>query len=209
LEKVDISALSAYDQALYYRILSIREETNGNLREALKAAEEAWRRVQGVPEYVFLAPSILAQLAVLHGRIGRSQRALWFLERGLQITVGTERLKIRLRRAVVLVNLGRYHEAQIELDSLDLAEAPEAYQVERRMLFGEVAWATGNLALAIQHYTSAIALAMRQQFGFEEMACRLAMVCILGARGEFSGASSHLARAQVLISDRSDRLLFR
>ena len=209
LAKVRLDRLSPYDEVLYHRVLSLQQENDGSLREALRAAEEAWRRVQGIPEYALLAPSILAQLAVLHGRIGRSQRALWFLERGLQITVGTERLKIRLRRAVVLVNLGRYHEAQIELDSLDLAEAPEAYQVERRMLFGEVAWATGNLALAIQHYTSAIALAMRQQFGFEEMACRLAMVCILGARGEFSGASSHLARAQVLISDRSDRLLFR
>lgn len=209
LAKVRLDRLSAYDEVLYYRVLSLQQENDGSLREALRAAEEAWRRVQGIPEYSLLAPSILAQLAVLHGRIGRSQRALWFLERGLQITDGTERLKIRLRRAVVLVNLGRYHEAQIELDSLDLAEAPEAYQVERRMLFGEVAWATGNLGLAAQHYSNAIDLATRQQFGFEEMACRLAMVCILGARGDFGGATGHLARAQVLISDRSDRLLFR
>lgn len=209
LAKVRLDRLSAYDEVLYYRVLSLQQENDGSLREALRAAEEAWRRVQGIPEYSLLAPSILAQLAVLHGRIGRSQRALWFLERGLQITDGTERLKIRLRRAVVLVNLGRYHEAQIELDSLDLAEAPEAYQVERRMLFGEVAWATGNLGLAAQHYSNAIDLATRQQFGFEEMACRLAMVCILGARGDLGGATGHLARAQVLISDRSDRLLFR
>jgi len=209
LSKVKVDRLSPYDEVLYHRVLSLQQENDGSLREALRAAEEAWRRVQGIPEYSLLAPSILAQLAVLHGRIGRSQRALWFLERGLQITEGTERLKIRLRRAVVLVNLGRYHEAQIELESLDLNEAPEAYQVERRMLFGEVAWATGNLALAQAHYQRAIDLATRQQFGFEELTCRLALVCILGVRSDFPAASTHLARAQVLISDRSDRLLFR
>src|SRR5690606_41729113 len=65
---------SEYDQALYYRVSSIREETNGNLREALRAAEEAWKRIQGVPEYAILAPSILAQLAVLHGRDRKSTR---------------------------------------------------------------------------------------------------------------------------------------
>ena len=92
-------------------MLSIRQENNGNLRGALKAASEAWRRIQGLPEFVLLAPSILAQLATLHGRIGRSQRALWFLERGLQLTSGAELLKLLLRRANVLISLGRYQEA--------------------------------------------------------------------------------------------------
>src|SRR5690606_13851075 len=65
LKQVQQETLSDYDRALYYRVLSIREETSGNLRGALKAAEEAWKTIQGIPEFRILAPSILAQLAVL------------------------------------------------------------------------------------------------------------------------------------------------
>lgn len=209
LEKVDLSALSTYDLALYYRILSIREESNGNLREALKAAEEAWRRVQGVPEYAVLAPSILAQLAVLHGRIGRSQRALWFLERGLVATSGIEQLKVRVRRVAVLVNLGRYREAEVELDSIDLVDAPRSIQPERKWLQGEIAWAKNNIPVAIQRYMEAIPLAQELQFSYEEFLSRLPLMSILGLRGDFAAARDHLSRAQLLISDKSDRLIFR
>jgi len=209
MARIDINRLSNYDTALYYRVLSISEETSGNLKEALKAAEIAWRHVQGVPEYNVLAPSILGQLAVLHGRIGRSQRALWFLERGLAGTSGAERLKVRVRRVTVLINLGRFREAQIELDSFDLASAPATTQPERNWLLGEIAWANGSMNLAIQHYTEAIKLATELQFAYEEFLCRLPLVCILGVRGDYNDALNHLVRAQTLISDKSDRLSFR
>ena len=209
LEKVDPSALSTYDLALYYRILSIREESNGNLREALRAAEEAWRLVQGVPEYAVLAPSILAQLAVLHGRIGRSQRALWFLERGLVATTGIEQIKVRIRRVAVLVNLGRYREAEVELDSLDMVDAPQSVQPERKWLQGEIAWAKNNIPVAIQRYMEAIPLAQSFQFSYEEFLVRIPLISILGMRGDFIAARDHLSRAQLLISDKSDRLIFR
>ncbi len=209
LEKVDPSALSTYDIALYHRILSIREESNGNLREALKAAEEAWRRVQAVPEYAVLAPSILAQLAVLHGRIGRSQRALWFLERGLVATSGIEQIKVRVRRVAVLVNLGRYREAQAELDTLDMVDAPSSIQPERKWLQGEIALAKNNIPVAIQRYMEAIPLAQSLQFSYEEFLVRIPLICILGMRGDFAAARDHLSRAQLLISDKSDRLVFR
>src|SRR5690606_39212028 len=117
LQEVQLDKLTVYDTSLFFRVLSIREDTSGNLREALRAAEEAWRRIQGLPEYPLLAPSVLSQLAVLYARIGRSQRALWFLERGISATKGLERLKTRLRRASVLVALGRLQEARLELES--------------------------------------------------------------------------------------------
>src|SRR5690606_8666761 len=66
LQKVRFDELSPYDKALYLRVQSMQEETNGNLREALRAAEEAWSRIQGAPEYKALAPSILVQLAILY-----------------------------------------------------------------------------------------------------------------------------------------------
>lgn len=209
LSKADFEQLSAYDKALYHRVLSIREETNGNLREALRAGEEAWKRIQGVPEYDILAPSILAQLAVLHGRIGRSQKALWFLERGLVTTTGGELLKMRLRRATVLVNLGRYREALLELDALELEAEMERYEPERLWLLGQIAMANGSLPLAIQRFTQSIRGATRLQFSYEELIGHLALVAALGVRGEFGKALEHNTRAQLLISDKSDRLQFR
>lgn len=208
LEKVNPESLATYDRVLYHRVLSIHEENNGNLRDALGAAEEAWRRVQGMPEFGLLAPAILVQLAILHGRIGRAQRALWFLERGLQFTGPLENLKVRLGRAALLINLGRFQEAHAELESLHLNDAP-AYQVQQRLLHGELDWATGNLDRAMQAFATAARMAVEVQATYEEFQCRLAMASILGARGEFAVATDHMTRAQALISDRSDRLVFR
>lgn len=209
LSRVEMARLTAYDQALYYRVLSIREENTGNLSEALRAAEEAWRRIQSMPEYAILAPSVLAQLAILHGRIGRSQRALWFLERGLSSTAGIESLKVRLRRAAVLVGLGRFQEARLELESFDLINAPENCQGERNFLLGEISLADGNIRSAIGKYAHTIEIAQRLNFNYEELLSRLALVCIHGSQGDFSAAQEHLSRAQELISDKADRLVFR
>ena len=61
LSQIVLDRLTDYDKALFFRVLSLQEENSGNLREALRAAEEAWRRIQGLPEYPVLAPSVLAQ----------------------------------------------------------------------------------------------------------------------------------------------------
>src|SRR5690606_5665157 len=209
LQLVRFEQLAEYDKALYFRVLSLQEETSGNLREALKAAEEAWGRIQGIPEYKVLAPSILVQLAVLYARIGRSQRALWFLERSMSTTEGPERLKIRLRRAAVLIALGRYQEARLELDSTELLSAPEPHQVERVWLSGQIALAQGSLREAIQQYRQTVSLSSRLGFNYEEFLSRLALVTILGSRGEFAAATEHIGRAQELIADKADRLSFR
>src|SRR5690606_8449463 len=139
----------------------------------------------------------------------RSQRALWFLERGMSSTIGTERIKVRLRRASVLVGLGRQHEARLELQSTDMEYAPANCQGERNYLLGEISLAQGNPRDAIQKYTHAISLASKLGFNYEELLSRLALVTILGARKDFAGATEHITRAQELISDKADRLSFR
>ncbi|MBX3142662.1 MAG: hypothetical protein KF813_02815 [Trueperaceae bacterium] len=209
LSRVNFDRLSSYDQALYFRVQSIRSETSGKLREALQAAEEAWKRIQRIPEGRVLAPSVLAQLAVLHGRIGRSQRAIWFLERGMSTTVGQEQLKFRLRRSAVLVVLGRYQEARGELDTIASIAALDNVQAERTYLLGEISLALGNLRSAVQYYVQAIDYAVRLQFKYEELLCRLALASIQGSRGDFFDATKHLERAHSLVSDKVDRLVYR
>src|SRR5690606_16666083 len=156
------------------------------------------------------APSILAHLAVLYGRIGRSQRALWFLERGLATTSGGELLKVRLRHSSVLVGLGRFREATLELESVDHATGHANFQGDSTWMLGEISMAEGNTRAATTRYLHATALAQGQPgFNYEELLSRLALVNIYGSQGNFSAAQEHLSRAQELISDKADRLIFR
>jgi tetratricopeptide (TPR) repeat protein len=209
LQAVRLDLLNEYDRVFYYRIVSVNEENNGNLREALKAAEEAWKRVQGLPEYGLLAPSILAQLGVLHSRIGRAQRSLWFLDRAIMMTSGVENLKARLRRSSVLNVLGRHREATTELDALVLEGLPRNFLPELYFNRGEVAWAAGRLADATTGFCACVGSCAGMQVAYEEFVARLSLVALECINGNLHLAHEHLGRAQELISDKSDRLNFR
>ena len=206
---IDVPALSEYDRVFFYRIVSLDEENNGNLREALKAAEEAWRQVQSIPEYGILAPAILAQLGLLHSRIGRAQRALWFLDRALQITEGKEHTKTRLRRALVLQLLGRNNESLTELEALDRQGIPSAFVPELQFYRGELLWAARRIDLADTAFQLAIEIAHEHQLVYEEFIASLSLVGISLLTSRVDAAKLHLSRAQALVSDKTDRLNFR
>jgi len=209
LQRVDFARLTPYDQVFFLRVKSIHEETNGNLREALRYAEEAWRRLQGLPEFPILAPSILSQLGILHGRIGRAQRALWFLERGIQLTEGLQQQKARIRWATILVAQGRISDAQQALEVINVDSLPEPMTVELAWLKAEIGLMNEDLPEAERQYESAIQVAQQHQVVYEEFLCQLGLATTQAFRGEVARAMDHLARAQELISDRSDQLAYR
>lgn len=209
LASIRVDELNNYDRVFYLRIVSVNEETNGNLREALRAAEEAWKRVQGIPEYPILAPSILVQLGTLHSRNGRAQRALWFLERSIQTTEGVEHLKSRLRRATILNTLGRQREATTELEALLHLGTPRSFLPEFLCYQGGIAWSSGELEDARSSFLECITVCQEFQVVFEEFLARLSLVAICCIQGDMDEARTHLARAQDLVSDKSDRLNFR
>lgn len=209
LDRVDVDQLPPRDAVLYFRVRSLKEEANGNLRQALSAAELAWRKVQGLPEFALIAPAILGQLGTLYGRMGRAQRALWFLERGFQMTEGIERTKLRIRRATVLISLGRYLEANYELESIAVSEETNSFRPEILWLLASSSWSEGRIGLAIERFEEGIKSAINNQVGYEEFLCRLSLATIHASKGDHTTAASNLARAQILISDKSDRLNFR
>lgn len=209
LEKIDVAQLEPYDQAFFLRVRSIHEENNGNIREALRFAEEAWRRLQGIPEFKILAPSVLTQLGILHGRVGRAQRAMWFLDRAAQLTVGLEQLKIKMRWATVAVAQGEVNRVLDEILSHDFSSAPEPIQVEQEWLLGEVYWHVQKFERAIEHYQQATALAKKNEIAYEEFLSRVALATLYAHMQQNKYALRELQRAQQLISDRSDRLQYR
>jgi tetratricopeptide (TPR) repeat protein len=209
LRSIDLQSLSEYDRVFYFRIVSVDEENNGNLREALRAAEEAWRQVQRIPEYGILAPAILAQLGLLHSRIGRAQRSLWFLDRALQITEGTEHLKTRLRRALVLQMLGRNNESLTELQALSRSGIPAAFVPELQFYRGELLWAAKHIDDAESAFQTATTIAREHQLVYEEFIASLSLVGISLLKNGLAAAQAYLSRAQGLVSDKTDRLNFR
>jgi tetratricopeptide (TPR) repeat protein len=209
LDRVNVETLPTRDAVLYYRVRSLKEEVNGNLRQALAAAELAWRKVQGLPEFPLIAPAILGQLGTLYGRMGRAQRALWFLERGFQMTDGKEHTKLKIRRATVLISLGRYSEANFELESVEASVDSTSFHPEILWLRASSTWSDGHLRLAIEQFEDGVKAAIDHQVGYEEFLCRLSLATIHASQGDTVKAASNMARAQVLISDKSDRLIFR
>jgi tetratricopeptide (TPR) repeat protein len=209
LQRVKITQLNTYDRVLYFRVRSLLEERNTNLTTALSEAEEAWRHVQGAPEFPLLAPKVLSQLAVLQGRIGRSQRALWYLERSLEIASGKERFNNHVVQAHVLISLGRYSEALEALDRLDIGTNARHLAAEELWIRGDAARALNQTKQAIDYYQRGTDIAIAHESTGEEFMCRLSLVAVFGRRSYFETANEHLIRAKMLISDRSDSLAYR
>ena len=198
--------LSLYDRVFYLRVKSLNDERNGQLMVALRQAEYAWRIVQGAPEFPLLAPQLLNQLGILHGRIGRSQRALWYLDRNLDLTAGEDNIAVHLTRIRVLSSLGLHNQARAELDRLPSVK--EQYQPILRVRSAELAWAEGNIDQAITEYQLAATLARKFSQSFEEFQASLDLAVLLARFGK-TGTRDALSRAQAQISDRSDRLMYR
>ncbi len=209
LQKLEFDNLAPYDQVLYLRVRSYHHETSGQLRAALDDAEQAWARVQGIPELPVLAPQILNQLGILYARIGRAKRALWFLERSLELSEGLEHKKALLRRAYLYCMLGRYEDAYQDIQHVQQDVIPEQLKADILLRLGDMAWSKKDIPTAIRHYENAISTALKTQAFYEEFLARLSLVVLEGKRKLFETAAEHLARAHNLVSDQTDALLFR
>ena len=209
LQKINFHNLNRYDKALYLRVKGYCEEANGNLQDALNDAERAWAMIQGIPELPILAPQILNQLGILHARVGRAQRALWYIERSLELSTGLERQKSFVRRAYLLTILGRYNESLEDLEILNSPTTPVFFKADQFLRMGDALWSMRNIVKAVKYYEQAVDSALKNQQNFEEFLARLALASIYGHQGFTMTASEHLARAKVLISDDTDELAHR
>lgn len=209
LLKINPTELSTYDKVLFYRVKSLHEETNGDLVTALGDAEVAWELVQGAPHFSILAPDILSQLAVLNGRVGRAQKALAFIDKNLSISTGVDALRARIQRAHILITLGRFTDAILELAASKLTSAPQYLASIVLIYRGEASWALGHLDEAIKYFEKAVEIAASLDLGFEEFLARVRLALLNGVQGKFDIAYEHLNYSESLVGDRSDRLYFR
>lgn len=209
LAKVEFATLPDYDKVLYLRVKSYYEEVNVNLDASLGYAEEAWGLVQGIPELPIIAPQISTQLGILYARKGRAQRALWFIERSLSLSSGLEADKIRINRAQLHTLLGQYNRAKEDLGELRKGSLPQQLRALTALSLGDISWAKGELSEALKRYEEATREALDSSALFEEFQARLALMTLTGKRGAFEAAREHAARAETLISDKSDQVNYR
>lgn len=206
LEQLNFSKLSVYDRAFYLRVKSLDDEQNGDLRTALRHVEHAWQLVQGKPEFPLLAPQLLNQLGILHGRVGRSQRALWYLDRNLDLASPDSHQSIVLTRVRILVSLGNVIAAENELRQISPVEG--AFSAIAQIRSAELSWYAGDLGKARDAYQ--LALGSASEFGqtFEtfQAALDLALIAAVETRER---PTEMLKIAQDNISDKFDRLLYR
>ena len=209
LEKVSPEELTAADQVLWYRAQSIHQETANSLQTSIDSAEEAWRRVQGIPEFPVLAPWVLIRLGLLNSKIGRAKRALWCFERGFEVAGEAEKWYLQVARVDCLISLGHYTEAISELEKLNVEDAPKVRKAHQLMFRADAAWATGDVKGALHAYDQAARLALEAEENYVEVLSRLSVAALLGFRRAFEAASENLARAKWIASTRFERLSYR
>jgi tetratricopeptide (TPR) repeat protein len=187
LERVERAKLLPCDDVLFLRIRSVLKEEQGELQVALRSAEEAWRKVQSLPEFDMLAPPVLAQLGFLHSHLGEVEKARWCLERAAQIATGLRALNVQLRRADALIALGLFAEARDGLESLDLSKAPWGLQIKKSVRLGETLWSLGHHHKAARCFLHAIRSGSESHAFFEAFRCRLSTATLLGFAGDGCG----------------------
>ena len=209
LEKVSPEELAVSDQVLWYRAQSIHQETANSLQASIDSAEEAWRRVQGIPEFPVLAPWVLIRLGLLNSKIGRAKRALWCFERGFEVAGEAERWYLQAARVDCLISLGYYTEAILELEKLNSEGIPKVEKAHQLMYRADAAWATGDVKGALHAYDQAAQLALEVEENYVEVLSRLSVAALLGFRRAFEAASENLVRAKWIASTRFEKLSYR
>ena len=205
LAQVDLDKVTPPDRVLWYRAQSIQKEASSSLKEAIDYAEEAWRLVQGLPEFPILAPWVLIRLGRLHCQIGRGQRALWCLDRAKQL-VGNQ-AHLQLAHAEAHAILGRYDDALAILASLEETALSPRFRAFKLWALGDVYWATDNIPKALPAFDEAAEIALFEEENSVEIFARLGFACLAIHREWYEAAFEHLLRAKMVANTRHERLL--
>lgn len=210
LAKLSITDLSEYDQVLLLRVRSMYQEGNGNLANGLDDISQAWQIAEHSLDAAPIIPEVLSQLAVLESRVGFGLRALDHIKKAISYSIDPESVALRLVSAHVLLILGRFGQAKLELDRIETQiESDSAPMATLSVQRAEIEWANGSLDSAVQSYRTAISIASEASVGFEELLSHLGLAAIHGHLGDLDLAFEHLSKAEILIGDRSDRIIYR
>ena len=208
LARLEFETLDAADQVRYLMVKSQFAALSGSLDVALKHAETAWGKTQGIPEEPLLAPQIAGHLSILYARKGRSQRALWFAERSAALAKGLQAQHAALSKVQLYIMLGQFQQAKTSLAALEGVALAPRLECLRSLRHAELALAQAQLAEATELFAAAADCALNARAYSEEFQARLLLATLLGYAEPGAGAAQ-LARASTLLSDQTDTLHYR
>ena len=110
LSHIQPETLSPLNQALYHLSLSycfFQNDHPASLREALAA----WKHIQSAPEFVFVAPEILSQIAGVYHFLHKKQQCIYHLERAREICVTPFKWAINLNMGICFYEAGDFTRA--------------------------------------------------------------------------------------------------
>lgn len=210
LALVPYDQLSHYDKVLFLRVKSLYEESSSHLLRALDDITEAWRLAETQPEAEPMAVEVLSQLAIVESRVGLGKRALRHIEDGTLLHNTHANSVLPVVECSVLLTLGRFHSAISRLETILTSHGvPAQNRCSAQVLLADANWALGHITEAREAFYTAIARASSLDLGYEEFLSHLGLAMLHIPSEDFLTAFDHLAKAEILISDRSDRALYR
>jgi DNA-binding SARP family transcriptional activator len=182
----------------------------GLLSRSKNAFERAWG-LSFVPGAETLQSGIANALGFVFFELGQDRQALEMLERAMQKANPARQLRIRQVRALSLLYLGRYLEAETELKKVITGFQGTSSAAQMAMFcysYGLLERAQGSMVLAYHQFVYSIEHA--QALGEEETLCyaELEAAAVQIVLGQDVQARVHLARARrVALSTRLEALL--
>ncbi|GGJ49050.1 hypothetical protein GCM10008938_38830 [Deinococcus roseus] len=108
LDSFDPEQLQGYNRPLWYRnastVLVMKKDSEGSLQHA----REAWRTIQGLAEFPFIAPKVLFELSDTYDHMGDAKLAIYYLDRADEISSYKYNISIKLSRIALYYKNGKY-----------------------------------------------------------------------------------------------------
>lgn len=189
--------LRPFDRALAHRELGAIRFGAGDLVAATEAWEGAWTAAHESAGCQAILPGLAQALGLGYSARGLDLRALHYLDRAVLTPSPARRAYARSSRGLCLVYLGRFIEAERDLDeAATLVTAVPAAVPVITLNHAILLRARGLLGPALERFGVAAALARHAQEPSTECYAVLGSCAVLTVLGRFDEASANLARAR-------------
>jgi tetratricopeptide (TPR) repeat protein len=205
LDKTDLTGSSLAGLSVFARALAARERgamayIHGNLREAITAFERGYELASGDARGDRALAWFVGPLGHFLAEQGRDEQALKYLNRAVTLA-GKNAATLLISRAISLARIGRFAEAQSDLESAEHNEGQSPMLPMLKYTQGVVDAMRGLNEAAANAHLESLALARDAGHAQVEFYSSLHLAGIATQDDSFAIARAHLNRARLLAQD--------
>jgi tetratricopeptide (TPR) repeat protein len=195
-----LAGLSMFAQALAARERGAMAYIHGNLREAITAFERGYELASGDARGDRALAWFVGPLGHFLAEQGRDEQALKYLNRAVTLA-GKNAATLLISRAISLARIGRFAEAQSDLESAEHNEGQSPMLSMLKYTQGVVDAMRGLNEAAANAHLESLALARDAGHAQVEFYSSLHLAGIATQDDSFAIARAHLNRARLLAQD--------